>query len=187
MPVKSENSSPVPVDRGEKNSIEVGPSGTESQDRLWELACRSRKIGRNDLAAKLFEAIIAQKGDANVIAASYLNLGQIAEHNQDYEAALDYYGRGLALKPQDRVVAYFRLARKEDVVEGRAAQQVAEGAGAAAPEFGEAVAPEDVELVAQEPVLARVPLVAVEGLDSRGRVVEFNARTIRQRKLVDQL
>src|SRR5262249_38415754 len=71
--------------------------------------------------------------------------------------------------------------------EGRPAQQVAEGARAAACEIGEAIAPEDVELIAQVPVLARVPLVAVEDLDARGRIVEFDARAVRQRQLVDQL
>ncbi|MGH8546439.1 MAG: tetratricopeptide repeat protein [Gammaproteobacteria bacterium] len=74
---------------------------------LWDLACRYKSIGQNDLAAKAFEGIIARTEDTQSLAACYLNLGQIAEQNQDYQAALDRYNKGLAFKPTDTSIAYF--------------------------------------------------------------------------------
>jgi len=76
-------------------------------ETLWQLVWFYNSIRRNDLAVDLIERIMASAGDTEQQARGYLALGEIAEQKQRYEAALDYYSKGITLKPKEKGVAYF--------------------------------------------------------------------------------
>ncbi|HWO41475.1 MAG TPA: tetratricopeptide repeat protein [Candidatus Eisenbacteria bacterium] len=87
--------------------LESGLSEVDDVATLWELACHYRRTGRNGLGVAAFQEILNRTQDTEVLASCYLTLGQIAEQEQDYQAALDHYSQGLALKPDDKQVGYF--------------------------------------------------------------------------------
>jgi tetratricopeptide (TPR) repeat protein len=74
--------------------------------RIYQLAAFYIKIGRNDLAAKVIELAMNHCDDPERQAFFYMSLGQLSEHDGQFQNAIRYYGLGLALQPDEKTVAY---------------------------------------------------------------------------------
>ncbi|HEV8341878.1 MAG TPA: tetratricopeptide repeat protein [Candidatus Binatia bacterium] len=75
-------------------------------DRIHQLAVFYIKHGRNDLAIAVIELAMNYCDDPEKQAFFYMNLGQISEHDRQFQNAIRYYARGLELKPNEKSVAY---------------------------------------------------------------------------------
>lgn len=74
---------------------------------LWQLFVFYENLGRNDLCAGVINVVMQYCEGPERQAYCYLILGQLAEKDRQYAAALDQYARGLELKPKDRKTLYF--------------------------------------------------------------------------------
>jgi len=73
----------------------------------FNLAVSSRGKGDNHLARRLFEGALNEIDDASLKARCFLALGQLAELQRNYEVALDFYEKGLALQITEKFPDYF--------------------------------------------------------------------------------
>jgi len=74
---------------------------------LWQLFLFYENISRNDLSAGVINVLMQYCEGPERQAYCYLILGQLAEKDRQYTAALDQYARGLELKPSDQRTLYF--------------------------------------------------------------------------------
>jgi hypothetical protein len=74
---------------------------------LWQLFLFYENISRNDLSAGVINVLMQYCEEPERRAYCYLILGQLAEKDRQYTAALVQYARGLELKPNDQRTLYF--------------------------------------------------------------------------------
>ena len=79
----------------------------ELTETLWQLYQFYDGLGRNELCAGLVDMIIQYCTDHEDRAYCHLIAGQLAEKSQKYDRALEYYARGIELKPSEKRTAYF--------------------------------------------------------------------------------
>jgi tetratricopeptide (TPR) repeat protein len=82
------------------------PSNREPVQTLWELVRFYRAVGKNDLASALIYHMLELDDSVDTKAFCYLGLGQIAEAREQYDAAIDFYTRGLTFRTKDIGVKY---------------------------------------------------------------------------------
>ncbi|HWP57874.1 MAG TPA: tetratricopeptide repeat protein [Candidatus Acidoferrales bacterium] len=78
----------------------------EFRDCLYELGCFYNKFGRNDLARQVIELLLGYCDDPQEQALCCLTLGQIAEQQKHYAAAIEHYVAGLRLRPKTKLISY---------------------------------------------------------------------------------
>ena len=76
-------------------------------ETFWQLVHFYRIAEKNDLACKLINHMLAADDSAENRAHCYLVLGQIAEVREQFDAAIDFYTRGLTFRTPDKIVKYF--------------------------------------------------------------------------------
>ena len=86
--------------------LKADVSDAELHNVLRDLEFFYRRILRADLAADIVRILLVSTNDAHLQAQYYLTLGQFAEQQNQHDAAIEYYGKGLALKPSAAEVAY---------------------------------------------------------------------------------
>jgi tetratricopeptide (TPR) repeat protein len=76
-------------------------------EALWQLAFFYNGMERTDLARDFLQMLLESSGDPQRQAQCYLSLGRLAKQEGQHKAAIEYYAKGLALKPTAKEVAYF--------------------------------------------------------------------------------
>jgi tetratricopeptide (TPR) repeat protein len=82
-------------------------SDTDCLKVLWELVGFYQSVQRSDIATAFALVILESTEDAEEQACCYRCLGGHMELQREYDMALKYYEKGLALKPTDKSLAYF--------------------------------------------------------------------------------
>lgn len=82
------------------------PSNREPVQTLWQLVRFYRLVEKNDLASALIYHMLDLDDSVDTKAFCYLGLGQVAEARNQYDAAIDFYTRGLTFRTQDKFVKY---------------------------------------------------------------------------------
>jgi len=85
------------ADSSDENSVEI----------FWRLVHFYRVAEKNDLACKLINNMLEADDSVENKAYCYLVLGQIAEVRQQFDAAIDFYTRGLTSRTPNKVTKYF--------------------------------------------------------------------------------
>lgn len=76
-------------------------------ETLWELTFFYHCIQRIDVATTCVLLILDSTDEPEEQARCYRNLGVFAEHRREYEVAIQHYEKGVALRPRDKMEAYF--------------------------------------------------------------------------------
>jgi len=87
--------------------LEVYISDSDYLAALRELAHFYYRIHRNDLAAGMIQIMMESTDDTEVQAFCYHSLGGFEELKCQYDVALEFYAKGLALRPKEKGIAYF--------------------------------------------------------------------------------
>jgi tetratricopeptide (TPR) repeat protein len=100
IPATSEDAEKKILNRLQQDVAEL--TGT-----LWRLFLFYQSIDRNDLSAGVIKMLMQYCEGPERQAYCYLILGQLAEKDRLYTAALDQYARALELKPNNQRTLYF--------------------------------------------------------------------------------
>lgn len=84
----------------------AGSSHRDPVEIFWQLIHFYRAVEKNDLACKLINHMLEADDSAESKAHCYLVLGQIAEVSNQFDAAIEFYTRGLTFKTPDKAVKY---------------------------------------------------------------------------------
>ena len=91
---------PISTEEAERRLLErLARTQAEYRDALWGLAVFYSRTGRQPAALGALERLLAFTQDPEEQAGVTLALGQLMEQIGDYEAAIGFYRRGLALEP----------------------------------------------------------------------------------------
>lgn len=82
------------------------PSNREPLETLWQLVHVYCVVGKYDLVSTLISHMLQADDSAENKAHCYLALGQISEIRDQYDAAIDFYTRGLTFRTNDKRVKY---------------------------------------------------------------------------------
>jgi tetratricopeptide (TPR) repeat protein len=83
-----------------------GSSHRDPVEIFWQLIHFYRAAEKNDLACKLINQMLEADDLVESKAHCYLVLGQIAEVRNQFDAAIDFYTRGLTFRTPDKAVKY---------------------------------------------------------------------------------
>lgn len=99
---------PVTGSEDERGLLEflAEPSNRDPVRTFWQLVHFYRTAENNDLASALTYHMLEIDESAENKAHCYLVLGQIAEVRRQYDAAIDFYTRGVTFRTQDKDVKY---------------------------------------------------------------------------------
>lgn len=87
--------------------LKANISDADYLETLWQLVRFYQGIQRNDLVTDITQMILKSTDNPEEQARCYHWLGQAAELRREYDAALEYYAKGVTLKPTDKITAYF--------------------------------------------------------------------------------
>lgn len=100
----------LPVTRQEDERILLArladPSDRDPVETFWQLVYVYCVVGDYDLACTLINHMLRVDESVEYKAKCYLVLGQIAEIRNRYDAAIDFYTRGLTFRTTDKRVKY---------------------------------------------------------------------------------
>jgi tetratricopeptide (TPR) repeat protein len=105
---KQPEGKPISAEEAERMLLEkLDKCEAEFHDALWDLAYFYSKTGRQPLAQKFLERLIAITEDPEKQAGCYLGLGQLMEQMGNFEAAIAFYSQAFSLEPVNTPTWYF--------------------------------------------------------------------------------